>query len=250
MFRPMDRIDTDILIVGGGAAGLAATALFAAEGFDVTCVDAAPPVTDAAAPGADLRTTALMTPSVEALTRAGAWAHLAPHAAPLARTPRHRKHQSFVEQAAYVARHMARLQAHANTPVPAKAKGFSRRAKIIATIGPKIANEQDIGMLLNAGASTGEAKRGRGTPLISAASVGNADCVRMLLEEGNVRTGFLEQLAGEVFGDGHFNADEVFDWGGDGRFAETPNVYSRSLGWSRQALLDCARGSPLVRPSL
>lgn len=84
MFRPMDRIDTDILIVGGGAAGLAATALFAAEGFDVTCVDAAPPVTDAAAPGADLRTTALMTPSVEALTRAGAWAHLAPHAAPLA----------------------------------------------------------------------------------------------------------------------------------------------------------------------
>lgn len=84
MFRPMDRIDTDILIVGGGAAGLAAAGLFAAEGFDVTCVDAAPPVTDAGQPGADLRTTALMTPSVEALTRAGAWAHLAPHAAPLA----------------------------------------------------------------------------------------------------------------------------------------------------------------------
>ena len=44
--------------------------------------------------------------------------------------------------------------------------------------------------------------------------------VRSTDEEGNVRTGFLEQLAGEVFGDGHFNADEVFDWGGDGRFAE------------------------------
>ena len=40
-------------------------------------------------------------------------------------------------------------------------------------------------MLLNAGAQTKEAMKGRGTALAMAAWVGNADCVRMLIEEGN-----------------------------------------------------------------
>ncbi|RYH02400.1 UbiH/UbiF family hydroxylase [Salipiger sp. IMCC34102] len=71
---------TDILISGGGAAGLTAAAAFGTLGFDVTLVDPAPPVTDAKAPGADLRTTAFLAPSVEVLRRAGAWEALAPHA--------------------------------------------------------------------------------------------------------------------------------------------------------------------------
>ena len=53
-------------------------------------------------------------------------------------------------------------------------------------------------MLLDAGATTGEAKSGRGTPLISAASVGNADCVKMLLDEGieeELETRFQELTA-------------------------------------------------------
>ena len=38
-------------------------------------------------------------------------------------------------------------------------------------------------LLLNEGATTGEVKANKGTPLISAASVGHADCVRMIIEE-------------------------------------------------------------------
>ncbi len=79
----MDRIDTDILIAGGGVAGLTATVAFAAEGFDVICVDPAPPVTSAEADGSDLRSTAFLAPSVELLRRAGLWERLEPHAAPL-----------------------------------------------------------------------------------------------------------------------------------------------------------------------
>ncbi|MGG7567263.1 FAD-dependent monooxygenase [Rhodovulum sp. DZ06] len=78
-----ELIETDILVVGGGAAGLSAAAIFAAEGFETLCVDLAAPVVDQDAPGADLRTAALMTPSADALDAAGAWARLAPEAAPL-----------------------------------------------------------------------------------------------------------------------------------------------------------------------
>lgn len=67
-------IETDILVAGGGLAGLAAAARFAAEGFSVVVADrAAPPPTDAARAGADLRTTALLHPAIETLRRAGAW---------------------------------------------------------------------------------------------------------------------------------------------------------------------------------
>jgi 2-octaprenyl-6-methoxyphenol hydroxylase len=77
------RDTTDILISGGGIAGLAAAAAFGSAGFRVICVDPTAPVTDAADPGADLRTTAILTPSVDVLTAAGVWDRLAPHAAPL-----------------------------------------------------------------------------------------------------------------------------------------------------------------------
>ncbi|RMH46215.1 MAG: UbiH/UbiF family hydroxylase [Alphaproteobacteria bacterium] len=79
----MRRIETEILVVGGGLAGLAATAALAAEGFATLCVDPAPVAADEHAAGADLRSTAFLMPSVALLERAGLWAALEPHAAPL-----------------------------------------------------------------------------------------------------------------------------------------------------------------------
>ncbi|MGB5863107.1 MAG: UbiH/UbiF family hydroxylase [Sulfitobacter sp.] len=73
----------DILISGGGIAGLTAAAAFGSAGFDVICVDPTPPVTDGAAQGADLRSTAMLQPARALLERAGLWEALAPHAAPL-----------------------------------------------------------------------------------------------------------------------------------------------------------------------
>jgi len=62
----------DILVIGGGITGLAATAALAGAGFEVTCVDPAP-----SAPGAatrlDGRTTALFPGSARTLAACGAW---------------------------------------------------------------------------------------------------------------------------------------------------------------------------------
>jgi 2-octaprenyl-6-methoxyphenol hydroxylase len=74
---------TDILISGGGVAGLVAAAAFGAAGFSVICVEPTPPVTDHAAAGADLRTTAFLQPARAVLEQAGLWDALAPHAAAL-----------------------------------------------------------------------------------------------------------------------------------------------------------------------
>lgn len=79
----MHSIDTDILISGGGVAGLTAAAAFGSAGFNVICVDPAPPVTSADQDGADLRTTAFLHPSIPVLQAAGLWDRLEPHAAPL-----------------------------------------------------------------------------------------------------------------------------------------------------------------------
>ncbi|WP_102226005.1 UbiH/UbiF family hydroxylase [Acidimangrovimonas sediminis] len=79
----MERISTDILVSGGGVAGLTAAAAFGAAGHSVICVDPAPPVTDETAEGADLRTTAFLQPSIPVLQAAGLWQALEPHAAPL-----------------------------------------------------------------------------------------------------------------------------------------------------------------------
>jgi 2-octaprenyl-6-methoxyphenol hydroxylase len=77
------REATDILISGGGVAGLAAAAALGSAGFRVIAVDPTPPVTDAADDGADLRTTAFLQPSVRVLQDAGLWERLLPQAAAL-----------------------------------------------------------------------------------------------------------------------------------------------------------------------
>tara|TARA_R110002051_G_scaffold264959_3_gene324905 strand:- start:10839 stop:12041 length:1203 start_codon:yes stop_codon:yes gene_type:complete len=79
----MDRIETDIVISGGGVAGLTAASAFGTAGFRVLIVDPAPPVTSSDAKGADLRTTAFLQPAKGLLDRAGLWDRLAPHAAAL-----------------------------------------------------------------------------------------------------------------------------------------------------------------------
>ncbi|MEE2861776.1 MAG: UbiH/UbiF family hydroxylase [Pseudomonadota bacterium] len=78
-----DIRDIDILISGGGIAGLVAAAAFGSRGFSTVCVDPAPPVTEETAEGADLRSTAFLTPSVKLLERIGLWQRLAPQATAL-----------------------------------------------------------------------------------------------------------------------------------------------------------------------
>jgi 2-octaprenyl-6-methoxyphenol hydroxylase len=79
----VERRAVDVLVAGGGVAGLTATAAFASAGFSVLCVDPVPPVTSAEAEGSDLRSTAFLAPAVGLLERAGLWERLAPEAAPL-----------------------------------------------------------------------------------------------------------------------------------------------------------------------
>jgi len=79
----MKRENTDILISGGGVAGLTAASAFGAAGFSVICVDPTPPVTEASAEGSDLRTTAFLQPARTLLDECGLWDKLAPFAAPL-----------------------------------------------------------------------------------------------------------------------------------------------------------------------
>ncbi len=73
----------DILISGGGIAGLTAAAVFGSAGFSVQCVDPTPPVTERDAQGADMRTTAFLQPARGLLEEAGLWARLDAHAAAL-----------------------------------------------------------------------------------------------------------------------------------------------------------------------
>ena len=73
----------DILISGGGIAGLVAAAAFGEAGFSVLCVDPAAPVTDRDAAGSDLRTTAFLQPAKDFLDQIGLWDRLVPYATPL-----------------------------------------------------------------------------------------------------------------------------------------------------------------------
>ncbi len=73
----------DIVISGGGIAGLVAACLFGSEGKRVLCVDPSVPATTVEDDGADLRSTALLQPSIPVLERAGLWHALSPHATPL-----------------------------------------------------------------------------------------------------------------------------------------------------------------------
>ncbi len=73
----------DIIVSGGGVAGLTAACLFGSEGYRVLCVDPTPPVIERDAEGADLRSTAFLQPSVRNLERAGVWRHFSDHATAL-----------------------------------------------------------------------------------------------------------------------------------------------------------------------
>lgn len=76
-------MDYDIVISGGGIAGLTAAAGFASAGFRTLCVDPTPPVTERDSDGADLRTTAFLQPAQDFLDEIGLWPRLAEHAMPL-----------------------------------------------------------------------------------------------------------------------------------------------------------------------
>ena len=69
----MSGFDHDIVVSGGGVAGLTAAAVFGAAGFDTLIVDPAPPITERDAAGADLRSTAFLQPAREVLDQAGLW---------------------------------------------------------------------------------------------------------------------------------------------------------------------------------
>ncbi len=72
--------NTDILIAGGGIAGLSAAARLGTDGHRVTLVDPAPPVISG---HGDLRTTAFFQPAIATLDHAGAWQGMADAGAPL-----------------------------------------------------------------------------------------------------------------------------------------------------------------------
>lgn len=80
MSKPQ-KFETDILVAGGGIAGMIATLVFVGEGFQVTCVDAAPKPGKASAK--DLRSTAFLMPSIRLLEDAGIFEGLSEIATPL-----------------------------------------------------------------------------------------------------------------------------------------------------------------------
>jgi 2-octaprenyl-6-methoxyphenol hydroxylase len=76
-------MDYDIVVSGGGIAGMAAAVAFGSDGHRVLCLDPASPVTDRDSEGADLRTTAFLQPAQGFLEDIGLWPRLAAHAMPL-----------------------------------------------------------------------------------------------------------------------------------------------------------------------
>jgi 2-octaprenyl-6-methoxyphenol hydroxylase len=79
----MARQTIEVLISGGGVAGLSAAAAFGSAGFSVLCVDPSMPVTDRNAAGADMRSTAFLMPSVALLQQIGLWDRMSQYAAAL-----------------------------------------------------------------------------------------------------------------------------------------------------------------------
>ncbi|PZX39338.1 2-octaprenyl-6-methoxyphenol hydroxylase [Roseinatronobacter thiooxidans] len=77
------REQYDVVISGGGIAGMTAAAAFGSLGYSVLCVDPAPPIIAESDPGSDLRSTAFLQPSVDILEKAGLWARFQAHAMPL-----------------------------------------------------------------------------------------------------------------------------------------------------------------------
>ncbi len=70
-------MECDVVVSGGGLAGLISAIAFGQAGFHVVCVDPQPPVTSQDAVGADLRSTAFLQPSRAFLAQIGVWDRLA-----------------------------------------------------------------------------------------------------------------------------------------------------------------------------
>jgi len=79
----MTTTEHDIVVSGGGVAGLCAAGIMGHAGFSVLCLDPSPPITAHDAKGADLRTTAFLQPAQALLDQIGLWDRLAPFAAEL-----------------------------------------------------------------------------------------------------------------------------------------------------------------------
>ncbi|SDI72661.1 FAD-dependent monooxygenase [Aliiruegeria lutimaris] len=79
----MARTHTDILIAGGGIAGLTAALAFGRAGFRTVLVSPEPPVTEGNADGSDLRSTAFLQPAKNLFEQIGLLDDLAETATPL-----------------------------------------------------------------------------------------------------------------------------------------------------------------------
>ncbi len=79
----MKRHAVDVLISGGGPAGLSAAAAFGSAGYSVLLVDPVPPVTTGDSADSDLRSTAFLQPAKTLFSQTGLWQRLARHAVPL-----------------------------------------------------------------------------------------------------------------------------------------------------------------------
>ena len=79
----MKRRTVDVLICGGGLAGLTAAAAFGHAGHSVLLVDPAQPKTDGSLGQSDLRSTAFLRPARALFEEIGLWPAFARHAVPL-----------------------------------------------------------------------------------------------------------------------------------------------------------------------
>lgn len=77
-----ERLSCDVVVIGGGIAGLASAVALAQSGFDTICVDPLPADPERAGE-LDGRTTALLMPSITALDALGVWPLVAEESAPL-----------------------------------------------------------------------------------------------------------------------------------------------------------------------
>ncbi|MDE0111590.1 MAG: FAD-dependent monooxygenase [Albidovulum sp.] len=79
----LPRRECDILVAGGGLAGLLATAAFGSAGYDVICIDRRSERSETAETMADTRSTALLLPAKSVLSLAGIWPEIDKESIPL-----------------------------------------------------------------------------------------------------------------------------------------------------------------------
>nr|WP_319246753.1 FAD-dependent monooxygenase [uncultured Celeribacter sp.] len=78
-----ERSTHDVVVSGGGIAGMIAAAAFAASGFRTVMIEPTTPVITGDEAGSDLRSTAFLRPARDLFARIGIWDRLSPHATPL-----------------------------------------------------------------------------------------------------------------------------------------------------------------------